>query len=241
MDAHQIVSREEWLTARKALLEEEKRFTRERDALSEKRRGMPWVRIEKPYAFEGSKGRQTLSDLFDGHSQLVVYHFMYPAEWKAGCKSCSFWADSFNGILDHLRQRDVAMVAVAAAPLAQLEAFRRRMGWSFPWLSSAGSDFNRDFGVSFTAAEIEAGGGSYNFGTTRFRGPEAPGVSVFYKKEGGEIFHTYSCYSRGLDMLNAAYHYLDLVPKGRDEGALGHPMEWVRLRDEYGAPKKQSA
>jgi predicted dithiol-disulfide oxidoreductase (DUF899 family) len=241
MDAHKVVSREEWLEARKALLEDEKRFTRERDALSEKRRGLPWVRIEKDYAFDGPKGRQTLSDLFDGSSQLVVYHFMYPAEWKAGCKSCSFSADSFNGIRDHLRQHDVAMVAISAAPRPQLETFRRRMGWSFPWLSSAGSDFSRDFGVSFTAAEIEAGGGSYNFGTSRFRVPEAPGISVFTKDASGAVFHTYSCYSRGLDMMNAAYQYLDLVPKGRDEEALSYPMEWVRLRDEYGRSETLSA
>ncbi len=197
MDAHEIVSREDWLTARKALLEEEKRFTRERDALSEKRRGLPWVRIEKQYVFDGPHGRRTLGDLFDGSSQLVVDHFMYPAEWKAGCKSCSFWADSFNGILDHLHQRDVAMVAISAAPLPQLEAFRRRMGWSFPWLSSAGSDFNRDFGVSFTPAEIEAGGGPYNFGTTRFRGPEAPGISVFTKgRVGRGLPHLFLLFTR---------------------------------------------
>ena len=207
MNAHKVVSREEWLTARLALLEEEKRFTRERDALSEKRRALPWVGIDKEYVFEGPQGRQTLSDLFDDSSQLVVYHFMYPTEWKAGCKSCSFWADSFNGIIEHLRRRDVAMVAISAAPLPQLEAFRRRMGWSFPWLSSAGGNFNRDFGVSFTAAEIEAGGGVYNFGTARFRGPEAPGISVFYEDVEGALFHTYSCYARGLDMMNAAYQY----------------------------------
>jgi predicted dithiol-disulfide oxidoreductase (DUF899 family) len=241
MGTHKVVSREEWLRARKALLEEEKRFTRDRDALSAKRRDLPWTRIDKEYSFEGPDGAETLPGLFEGCSQLVVYHFMYPAEWKAGCKSCSFWADNFNGIVDHLRQRDVSMVAVSAAPFQQLDAFRRRMGWSFKWLSSAGSDFNRDFGVSFTEAERAAGGGPYNFGTTRFRGPEAPGVSVFCKDEKGDVFHTYSCYARGLDFLNTAYSYLDLVPKGRDEDSFSFPMEWVRLRDEYRAPAAKPA
>jgi len=236
MNAPKIVSREAWLTARKALLEDEKRFTRERDALSARRRQLPWVQVEKAYAFEGLRGKASLAELFDGAGQLAVYHFMYPAEWKAGCKSCSFWADSFNGIRDHLRQRDVTMVAVSAAPLQQIEAFRRRMGWSFPWFSSAGSDFNRDFGVQFDEAERESGAKLYNFGTVTFRGPEAPGLSVFAKDDAGAVFHTYSCYSRGLDMLNAAYQFLDLVPKGRGEDGLSYPMEWVRLRDEYGAP-----
>jgi predicted dithiol-disulfide oxidoreductase (DUF899 family) len=161
---------------------------------------------------------------------------MYPQEWKAGCKSCSFWADSYNGVVDHLRQRDVALVAISAAPYPQLAAFCRRMGWSFRWLSSAGSDFNRDFGVSFTEAERASGDKLYNYGTVRFGGPEAPGVSVFYRDEHGAIFHTYSCYARGLDMLNTAYQILDLVPKGRDEASLSYPMEWVRLHDEYGKP-----
>ena len=241
MDAQRTVSREEWLVARKALLEEEKRFTRARDALAAKRRELPWVRIEKAYVFEGPRGKAALADLFDGAGQLVVYHFMYPPEWKAGCKSCSFWADSFNGIRDHLRQRDVTMVAVAAAPLPQIEAFRRRMGWSFPWFSSAGSDFNHDFGVSFTEAERQSGAKLYNFGTQSFGGPEAPGLSVFAKDGSGAVFHTYSCYARGLDTLNAAYQFLDLVPKGRDEDGLGYPMEWVRLRDEYGPPPSVAA
>lgn len=238
MDTHKIVSREEWLAARKALLEDEKRFTRERDALSRKRRDLPWARIDKQYAFEGADGKRTLSDLFEGRSQLVVYHFMFAPDWEVGCKSCSFWADNFNGIASHLAERDVTLVAISAAPYAQLAAFRQRMGWTFTWLSSAGSDFNHDFGVSFTEAERADGGAPYNFATGRFGGPEAPGISVFYKDAAGDLFHTYSCYARGLDMLNAAYHYLDLVPKGRDEGALSYPMEWVRLHDEYGAGAK---
>jgi predicted dithiol-disulfide oxidoreductase (DUF899 family) len=235
VDTHKIVSREEWLAARKSLLEEEKRFTRERDALSEKRRGLPWVRVDKAYVFEGADGKRTLADLFEGRSQLIVYHFMYAPDWEAGCKSCSFWADNFNGIVGHLAQRDVTLVAISVAPYPQLAAFEKRMGWTFTWLSSAGSDFNRDFGVSFTEEERADGGAPYNFGTGRFGGPEAPGISVFYKDESGDIFHTYSCYSRGLDMLNGAYHYLDLVPKGRDEGALSYSMAWVRLHDEYGS------
>lgn len=234
MAQHRIVSREEWLNARVALLEEEKRFTKARDALAEKRRRLPWVRIEKDYLFDGPHGRQTLAETFGGCSQLLVQHFMYGPDWEAGCRSCSFWADGFNGIVEHLRQRDVAFVAVSVAPLAQLMAFRKRMGWTFPWLSSAPSDFNRDFGVSFTEDELKEGG-VYNFGTSGFPVGEAPGVSAFYKDDEGAMFHTYSCYARGLDILNTAYNYLDLAPKGRDEDALAYPMEWVRLRDEYGA------
>jgi predicted dithiol-disulfide oxidoreductase (DUF899 family) len=241
MEKHKVVAKDEWIAARKQLLAKEKEFTRLRDQLSEQRRAVPWERVDKDYAFEGPQGKESLAQIFDGRSQLVVYHFMFGPDWEDGCKSCSFWADNFNGIVDHLRQRDVGMVAVSAAPFQQLDAFRRRMGWSFKWLSSAGSDFNRDFDVSFTEAEREAGGGLYNFGTTRFRGPEAPGVSVFGKDEAGDVFHTYSCYARGLDLLNTAYNYLDLVPKGRDEDSFSYPMEWVRLRDEYGAPAAKPA
>ena len=231
---HPVVSRREWLAARTALLAKEKAFTRERDQLSEARRALPWVRIDKDYVFDGRTGKVRLADLFGPHSQLIVYHFMFGPDWEAGCKSCSFWADNFNSIIIHLNQRDVAMVAISRAPLARLEAFKRRMGWSFEWVSSHGNDFNRDFAVSFTADELHQEANNYNFGTRHFGGEEAPGLSVFAKDADGQVFHTYSCYARGLDMLNGAYHHLDLVPKGRDEKALSYSMEWVRLRDEYG-------
>ncbi len=231
--SHPVVSREKWLEARRALLAREKQLTRLRDELSEQRRALPWVRVEKPYLFDAEQGKRTLADLFDGRSQLLVYHFMFPASWEAGCKSCSFWADGYDGIAVHLRQRDVALVAVSKAPLEKLLAFRRRMGWSFPWVSSAQGDFNRDFGVSFTPEEIASRRPLYNFGTTPFGVEEAPGVSVFARDAAGNLFHTYSCYSRGLDTLNPAYQLLDLVPKGRDEDGLPHPMAWLRLHDSY--------
>jgi predicted dithiol-disulfide oxidoreductase (DUF899 family) len=231
---HPVVSKSEWLKARTALLAKEKTFTRERDALSSERRALPWVRIDKDYVFEGRNGELTLADLFGGKSQLIVWHFMFGPGWQAGCKSCSFWADQYNAIPAHLAQRDVSLVAVSRAPLRQLEAFKRRMGWSFEWVSSYGSSFNHDFAVSFGADQIARNdNNNYNFGTSHFGGEEAPGLSVFVKDADGGIYHTYSCYARGLDMLNGAYHQLDLVPKGRDEEALSYPMEWVRLHDEY--------
>jgi len=230
---HRVVSRDEWLAARRELLEREKALQRERDALAAARRELPWVRVDRAYVFDGSAGKESLADLFAGRSQLLVYHFMFPPSWEAGCKSCSFWADGYAGVVEHLAHRDVRLVVVSKASLAQIDAFRRRMGWSFHWLSSAGNDFNRDFGVSFTPEEIASGRPVYNFGTSPFGVEEAPGVSVFYKDEAGEVFHTYSCYSRGLDTLNTAYQHLDLVPKGRDEGALAYPMAWVRLHDAY--------
>jgi len=238
MTTHQIVSRQDWLSARTALLEKEKAFTRQRDALTAERRALPWVRIEQDYVFDGRDGKVRLSDLFAGRSQLIVYHFMFHPDWEAGCKSCSFWADNFNAIIVHLKARDVSFAAVSRAPFDRLDAFRERMGWSFAWVSSYGNDFNRDFAVSFTPEELRQDGNNYNFGAIRFTGEEAPGVSVFYKdgdKDGdGGLYHAYSCYARGLDMLNGAYHYLDIVPKGRDEGGLDYPMAWVRRHDEYG-------
>jgi predicted dithiol-disulfide oxidoreductase (DUF899 family) len=234
MQQHSIVSAEEWVAARKQLLAREKKFTRLRDALSRARRELPWTRVDKPYAFDGPDGRQTLSDLFESFSQLIVQHFMFDPDWEAGCKSCSFWADNFNGIVVHLRERDVSFVAVSRAPLAKIEAFKRRMGWSFRWVSSFACDFNRDYHVSFEPDELERGTAEYNYARQTAESPsELPGVSVFAKDDGGTVFHTYSCYARGLDMLNAAYHYLDLVPKGRDEAGLSFPMAWVRLRDQY--------
>jgi predicted dithiol-disulfide oxidoreductase (DUF899 family) len=232
---HKIVSRTEWTAARKELLAREKQFTHERDRLSAARRDLPWVRVTENYVFERARGKATLAELFDGRSQLVVYHFMFGPDWKAGCKSCSFWADNFNGIVEHLKHRDVTLMAISRAPLAKLTAFARRLGWTFEWASSVDNTFNHDFGVSFTPDELAGGAISYNYGQFANGGSEMPGISVFSKDAEGNVFHTYSCYARGLDMLNGAYHYLDLVPKGRDEESLPHTMSWLRLHDDYGA------
>lgn len=233
MSDHPVVSRDEWLEARKALLEEEKALTRQRDAINAKRRALPWVRVEPKYEFVGPDGQQSLAELFGDRSQLLVYHFMYGENWKEGCPSCSFWADNFNGIDVHLAHRDIAFVVVSVAPFEKLDAYRRRMGWSFKWVSSRGSSFNRDFQVSFTQEELDRGEVYYNFRPNRFPSTEAPGASAFYKNAVGEVFHTYSCYARGLDILNGAYHYLDIAPKGRDEDALPWPMAWLRRKDQY--------
>jgi predicted dithiol-disulfide oxidoreductase (DUF899 family) len=240
MAQHKVVSHEEWLAARKQLLAEEKEFTRLRDRLSQRRRDLPWEAVDKEYVFEGPNGRRTLAELFDGRGQLVVYHAMFdPAtassstSWTAdaACHACSFWADNFNGIVVHLNHRDVTMVAVSRAPYEKIAAYEQRMGWTFPWYSSGKSDFNFDYKVSFTPEEVAAGKGDYNY-TIQAVGLEQPGVSVFAKDAAGRIFHTYSTYARGLDMVNVAYHYLDLVPKGRDEGDRGG--HWIRRHDEYG-------
>src|SRR5580692_9759149 len=233
MDPHKIVSHDEWLTARKAYLAEEKAFTRARDALSKKRRELPWEKVETTYVFDGPNGKATLADLFGGKSQLIVYHFMLGPDWEAGCPSCSFLADHFDGAATHLAQRDVAFVVVSRAPLAEIEKFKRRMGWHFTWVSSFGSDFNHDYHVSATPEEKASGKAMYNYQMTTFPSEERPGASVFYKNENGEIFHTYSSYGRGLDMLIGAYHMLDLAPKGRDEQNLAWPMAWVRHHDRY--------
>jgi predicted dithiol-disulfide oxidoreductase (DUF899 family) len=233
MSDHPVVSSEEWLARRKALLDKEKAFTRLRDELSAERRALPWVRVDKSYMFVADEGKVTLADLFGEKSQLIVWHFMFHPDWQAGCRSCSFWADSYNPLNVHLNQRDVNLVAISRASLDRINAFKERMGWTFRWVSSAGNDFNYDFCVSFTPDNLQHGANNYNFGTSRFSIEEAPGLSVFCKTADGAIFRTYSCYSRGLDMLNPAYHYLDLVPKGRDEAALSYPMAWVRLHDEY--------
>jgi predicted dithiol-disulfide oxidoreductase (DUF899 family) len=233
MQPHKVVSREQWIEARKAHLAHEKEFTHARERLNQERRALPWVKVDKDYVFEGPSGRATLADLFKGRSQLVVQHFMFAPDWNEGCKSCSFWADGFERMIPHLAARDTTLVAVSRAPLPKLEAFRQRMGWTFDWLSSAESDFNYDFAVSFTPQEIKSGDKVYNFGTSGFGVEEAPGISVFYRDEDGNIFHTYSCFARGLDMMNAAYHYLDLTPLGRHEEGLPYPMDWLRLRDQY--------
>ena len=186
-----------------------------------------------PYDFDGPNGKRTLSELFDGRSQLLVYHFMFGPDWEEGCKSCSFWADNYNGIFAHLNHRDVTLVGISKAPIDKLLTFKKRMDWSFPWFSSLENSFNRDYHVSFTPQELERGEVDYNYTKTRFPSEEAPGVSVFYKDDAGNVFHTYSCYSRGLDILNSAYHMLDLVPKGRDEADLPYGMAWVRHHDRY--------
>lgn len=228
-----VVSRAEWLSARSALLAKEKEFTRLRDDLSRQRRNLPRVRIDKEYVFDTPRGKATLADLFEGRSQLAVYHFMFGPDDDQGCKSCSFWADSFDGIVTHLRSRDVTMVVVSRAPSPKLEAFKRRMGWSFTWASSCGNDFNRDFHVLGAPEDIAKGEVFYNYETREAFAADMPGFSAFVKDELGAVHHTYSTYARGLDMLNTAYNILDLMPKGRDEDALENPMSWVRHRDRY--------
>ena len=226
-----IVSQDEWLAARKELLAREKRLTHERDAVAEARRALPWVKVDKAYVFDSTRGKQTLADLFEGKSQLLVYHFMFGPSWKEGCPSCSFEMDHTDGTLVHLAQRDVAFVAISRAPLAKIEAFKQRMGWRFNWVSSSGTDFNFDYGVSFTQ-EQRGRNDIYNFGTSGHPGEEAPGFSVFIK-QGNEVFHTYSSYGRGVEVGIHTYDFLDLVPKGRGEEGLRFPMAWVRHHDRY--------
>jgi predicted dithiol-disulfide oxidoreductase (DUF899 family) len=232
MVTHAVVSQDEWIEARKRFLAKEKEFTRLRDELNQARRELPWERVDKPYVFDGPNGKETLADLFAGHHQLIVQHFMFDPSWNAACKSCSFWADGYNGFFPHLAHRDVAFVAVSLAPYAKLKAFQERMGWKFKWLSSQGNDFNLDYHVSETAEEKAKGEAYYNYRIAKSFGERA-GTSVFYRDDDGAIFHTYSCYARGLDMVNAAYHYLDLTPMGRQEDGLSYPQAWVRLHDEY--------
>lgn len=229
---HQVVSHEEWLLARKAFLAKEKAFTKAREDLARERRELPWVRIDKAYSFEGPEGRLTLADLFGKHDQLIVQHFMFGPDWNEGCPSCSFWSDNFNGIDSHLAARDTAFVLISRGPLDRLEAYRKRLGWTFRWVSSAGSDFNFDFGVSFVKGS-DANGPNYNYGSARVGGEEMPGISAFRRGDDGAIYHTYSTYGRGIDMVNGTYHLLDLTSKGRDEGGLPWPMAWVRRHDQY--------
>ncbi len=230
MNQPRIATRAEWLEARKALLAEEKAFTSARDALSARRRTLPWVEVEKTYTLEGPNGRQTLTEVFGPSNQLIVYHFMYGPEWEEPCPLCSFWADNFDRLAPHLAARDTAFVAISSAPYPMLKRFRERLDWQFTWLSSAGTTFNQDFGVSPHPGKPL----DYNFGKKIEAMDELPGVSVFARGKDEKVYHTYSCYSRGLDMLNTAYHYLDLTPKGRDEQDLDFSMSWVRYRDRYG-------
>ena len=230
-DHHPVVSHDEWLDARRSLLAKEKEFTRLREELSQQRRALPWEAVAKDYSFEGPDGNQGLSELFAGRSQLIVYHFMFAPDWDAGCPHCSFWADNFNEIIVHLNQRDVTMIAVSHAPYGKLAAYRKRMGWTFKWVSSNGTDFNFDYQASFTPEQIAEKKALYNFAVQDPGVAEREGISVFYKDESGRLFHTYSTYARGIDIANAAYHYLDMVPKGRDEHGRG--PYWVRRHDEY--------
>ncbi|MFY9314693.1 MAG: DUF899 domain-containing protein [Burkholderiales bacterium] len=234
MPEHKMVSREEWLVARKALLAREKAFSRQRDELARARRELPRVKVEKDYVFDAPEGRRTLAELFGANSQLIVYHFMLGPGWDAGCKSCSYLADHFDGMLPHLAARDVRFVAVSRAPLAEIEAFRRRMGWKFPWVSSNGNDFNYDFHVSFRKEDIgNKRKVEYNYALGDASMEELPGASAFCKDGQGTVFHTYSTYARGLDTLIGAYNWLDIAPKGRDEDGLEFTMAWVRHRDRY--------
>jgi predicted dithiol-disulfide oxidoreductase (DUF899 family) len=227
-----IVSEKEWTVARKDLLTREKDFTRLRDELSRHRRELPWVRVEKAYVFEGPKGKEKLGDLFHGRSQLIVYHFMLGPGWEEGCKSCSYLADHFDGPNWHLPHRDVSFVVVSRAPLSEIEAYRKRMGWRFEWVSSNENDFNFDYHVSFTKTEEEQNKSYYNYEEGEFINDELPGLSVFYRDQAGQVYHTYSTYGRGLDLLVGTYNLLDLVPKGRDENRES-TMDWVRRHDEY--------
>ncbi len=228
-----VVSHAEWTAARKEFLAKEKEFTRLRDELSRQRRLLPWERVEKQYVFEGPGGKETLAELFGNRSQLVIYHFMLGPGWREGCPSCSYLADHFDGSAIHLANRDVTLAVISRAPIAEIEAFKKRMGWRFKWVSSFNSDFNYDFQVSFTPEERAGGKVEYNYGLTEFPSEEGPGLSVFAKDASGAVFHTYSSYARGLDILVGAYNFLDLVPKGRDEEGLKHTMAWVRHHDKY--------
>jgi predicted dithiol-disulfide oxidoreductase (DUF899 family) len=233
MTAHKVVSQAEWLAARQELLVKEKEFSRLRHELSKRRQELPWQKVDKEYHFEGPDGKESLADLFAGRSQLIVYRFMFDPDWDEGCKSCSFIADHYNPSLVHLKHRDVTMVTVSRAPLPKLEAFRKRMGWSFKWVSSWGSDFNWDFQVSFKPEDVAKKQVYYNYKTQPFPVAEGPGISVFAKDEAGTTFHTYSSFGRGLDMFIGTYHLLDIVPKGRDEAGLPYGMAWVRHHDRY--------
>jgi predicted dithiol-disulfide oxidoreductase (DUF899 family) len=239
---NRIVSREQWLAARKAHLKNEKALTRMSDLVAAERRALPWLKVEKEYVFDTPEGKRTLAQLFGRNSQLIVHHLMFHPDWTAACVGCSFQAEHIDGPRPHLEHHDVSIVAVSRAPLAKLEAYKRRLGWQFPWVSSHGNDFNYDFHVSFAKDQVESGLVDYNFGTitddARYHSEELPGVSVFHKDERGQIFHTYSTYARGLDALIGTHHYLDLTPKGRNEAE-----DWVRRHDEYDAapPGRSSA
>jgi predicted dithiol-disulfide oxidoreductase (DUF899 family) len=239
---HPVVSTDRWIAERKALLAREKELTRLRDQIAAERRALPWERVEKHYVFDTPEGRRTLAELFEGRRQLMVQHFMFGPGWEQGCPSCSFMADHIDGMNVHLAQRDVTLRVVSRAPLAEIERFRQRMGWRFKWVSSYGTDFNRDFGVTFTPEELAQGELHYNYGAWRQLSEELPGISVFYKDEAGDVFHTYSTYGRGVEVMMGTYDMLDLTPKGRDEDELSYTMQWVRHHDRYEpAPSAKAA
>jgi predicted dithiol-disulfide oxidoreductase (DUF899 family) len=230
---HPVVSHEQWLSARTAFLSKEKEFTQQRDELNRQRRQLPWEKVDKPYVFDGPEGKVTLAELFGKRSQLLVYHFMFTPEWDEGCPHCSFWADHFDGMGVHLNHRDASFVAISRAPLAKIEAYKKRMGWKFKWVSAFQNDFNFDFYVSFTPEEVQNGTAFYNYTRMNPNDMDREGTSVFFKNEAGEVFHTYSSFARGIDMLNGTYNYLDLAPKGRDEDSLEWTQAWVRRHDRY--------
>jgi predicted dithiol-disulfide oxidoreductase (DUF899 family) len=232
LKGHRVVSREEWTAARTAFLAKEKAFTRQREELARERRELPWVEVTKRYVFDGPRGQETLADLFERRHQLVVYHFMFAPEDDAGCPHCSFWADHYDGMGVHLNQRDVTFVVISRASLAKIEAFKKRMGWKFKWVSSNRADFNFDYQASFAPADLQSGTVFYNYAKSPAVAPDREGISVFFKDEDGTLFHTYSCYARGIDMVNGTYQFLDLVPKGRDEDPEAR-QSWVRYHDRY--------
>ncbi|MGH8733725.1 MAG: DUF899 domain-containing protein [Burkholderiales bacterium] len=232
-EKHRVVSRDEWVAERKTLLAREKELTRLRDQIARERRALPWLRIEKNYVFDTPAGQRTLAELFEGRRQLLVQHFMFAPGWEEGCKSCSFMADHIDGMKVHLAHRDVTFIAISRAPLADIERFRQRMGWQFKWVSSNANDFNFDLGVSFTPEENAKNEVTYNYGTQPFESEEMPGISVFYKDDAGEVFHTYSTYGRGVEVMMHTYAMLDLMPKGRDERNVEYKMDWVRHHDRY--------
>jgi predicted dithiol-disulfide oxidoreductase (DUF899 family) len=229
---HKVVSAKEWLTARKALLAKEKKFSQLRDQLNQQRRDLPWVKVAKEYVFDGPDGRETLAQLFGDKSQLIVYHFMFGPGWKEGCPHCSFWSDHYDSVNLHLGQRDTALVVISRAPLKEIKPFKKRMGWRFKWLSSNQTDFNFDFNVSFTPEQIKSGALPYNYTEFKMKIDELQGVSAFYKDKQGDVYHTYSSYARGIDLLNTTYNFLDLTARGRDEHP-NSPQDWVRYHDEY--------
>ena len=240
MLAHKTVSREEWLEARRALLAKEKEVLKAKDALRQETRELPWVKVDKEYVFEGPNGRETLSDLFAGRSQLVVRHFMLGPGWKEGCVGCSFGADQTDGSVVHLINHDVMFVTVSRAPYPEIAAYHKRMGWTFKWVSSFGSDFNFDYHVSFTEEDEKRGKAFYNFADMDYMGDEMPGTSVFFKNEAGEIFHTYSAFARGSELIGGVYGILDVTPKGRNEPPGGNLTAWVRRHDEYAEKPRDS-
>ena len=230
---HPVVSPDRWIAERKALLAREKELTRLHDQIARERRALPWLRVEKNYTFDTLEGKRTLAELFDGRRQLIVQHFMFAPGWEHGCPSCSFMADHIDGALPHLAQRDLTFLAVSRAPLVEIERFRERMGWRFKWVSSYGTDFNHDFGVSFTPAERARGKVRYNYTLQPFPQDEAPGISAFFRDDAGTVFHTYSTYGRGVELMMGTYDLLDIAPRGRDEDGLAHTMQWVRHHDRY--------